>query len=395
MSTSFEKIFTNTTILQSYVVYLNNQELLEEDILSFELAFNFDKPYVEGNIMLKDSFGLADLDYFDGTTTFKVYASDMYGEIFSRVFRITSIAFEEYNERFQSFRFGLIDEFYYTLANTYISKSFSKTDPTAAFQEYLTELNLDTYLSDNKVEKNFEETSAYSFVVPQDRSAYEFFSYEFRQNGLRFYQDRYTVNIKKVDFNALEFIQVDYARGTDHLKFSNNTENNEYGWKIHDWKLIYNDILTANLKRPIQEHQMYDITKKAIDNTTNNLKEVYGTMQQSDKDFSTLQHTNGAKYVTDADIYIDKQKVQIEDLYNKNTTLEIVVPGNYKYNRVGMLVDVVLKGNPYMNDSALLGDKVHSGVYMVAKITDRYIGNKLLQKVVLNRIDLNKPRVNA
>jgi hypothetical protein len=45
-----------------------------------------------------------------------------------------------------------------------------------------------------------------------------------------------------------------------------------------------------------------------------------------------------------------------------------------------------------MTTQALEGDRFHSGTYFVSKMTDRYIGNKLIQKLVLNRIDLQKPR---
>jgi hypothetical protein len=392
MSTSFEKIFNEATILQSYVLEINDYQLFSEDILSLELLFAFNKPFIEGSLSIKDSLGISNLNLWDGNTKVKIYAVDIYGEKFSRVFRITGISNDEYLDRFKKYNINLVDELYYTLANTYLSKSFTE-DPVSAFKKYMTELSLDTYLTDNKMTGEYDSADSYSFVVPQDRSIYDFFSYEFKNNGLRFWQSRKSLNVKNITIADLEYVQYeDPDAGLTNARYSNNSDNDVYGFKIHDFKLKYNEIIKSNVEKPVILHQTYDITKKAIDSTTNNLSDIYSGISLNDKDMSTLQHTTGARYEVDADVFIDKQKLELEDIFMRNNSLEIVVPGNFKYNAVGYLAEVNLKGNPLMQSQSIEGDVFHSGKYIITKITDRYVGDKLIQKMVLNRVDFQEPR---
>jgi hypothetical protein len=393
MSTNFENIFTETTVLSLYTVYINDQELLDEDVLSFEIMFDFRKSFIEGTLIIKDSFGIAELDIFDGKTTVKIKATDVYGEIFTRIFRITNVSNDEYSGRFKSYVLTVVDELFYKLATTYLSKSFS-TDPVTALNEYLTELKLDTYLTDNNITKSFEAiTEQYNFIVPQDRSIHEFFLYELKNNGYRFWQDRNSINIKNVTFKDLKYIQVENELNIlTNVLYSNNTDNGLYGFKIHDFKMNYNNILNSNIEQPVIQHQVFDIAKKSIDTTTKNLSDVYTDMKLNNKDMSSLQHTTGARYDVDVGVYIGKQKLNVENIYFNNNKLEIVVPGNFKYNNVGMLVDVILKGNPTMQVQGIEGDTFHSGKYFVSKMSDRFIGDKLIQKLVLNRIDFQEPR---
>lgn len=392
MSTSFEKIFNEVTTLRTFSIEINDNPILNEDVISLELMFAFNKPFISGNLVMKDSYGIATLNLWDGETKIKVYAVDLYGEKFSRVFRISNIANDEYNERFKRYNISLIDELYYTLANTYLSKSYTN-DPITAFKEYMTELKLDTYLSDNKMTGEYDSLDdKYSFIVPQDRSVYDFFSYEFRQHGLRFWQSRKSLNVKAVTIKDLEFVQHEGPNGLQNAKYSNHSDNDLYGFKIHDFKLSYNNIIDSNKVLPIVKHQYYDITKKIIDTTTNNLTDVYADMTLNNKDMSKLQHTTGEKYVVDADIFINKQKIELEDVFIQNNSLTIVVPGNFKHNAVGYLAEVNLKGNVVIKAQSTEGDVFHSGKYLITSISDRYIGDKLVQKLTLNRIDFQEPR---
>ena len=239
MSTSFEKIFTESTILKAYTISLNDKEILNEDVLSFELRFDYNSPFIEGSLVLKDSVGFADTDIFDGTTKIKVYANDVYDEKFLREFRITNVANDEYDERFKKYNLTIVDELYYTLMNTYLSKGFTG-NPVDAFKAYMTELKMDTYLSDNKMEGTYDafEGDDYSFIVPQDRSVLEFFLFELGNYGYRVWQDRKAFNVRKFDIADLEYIENEDADGNlVKTKFTNDTDNSAYGFKIHDFKI--------------------------------------------------------------------------------------------------------------------------------------------------------------
>lgn len=397
MSDNLGKIFTTTSILNAYSVYINDLEFVSEDILSLELRFSFNKPFVEGTLSFKDTYGIADTGLFDGTTTIKIYASDVYNERFSRTFRIVSVQNDEYNERFKSYTVQLIDEIYYKLVNTYISKSFTG-NPIDAFKAYMKELELDTYLEDNIMTATYDSFDGdnYSFVVPQDRSILEFFLYEFEKQGIRFWQSRKNINVKYVNFSELESIQIKNpdSNALEDIRYTNDTDNTLYGFKIHDFTVSYNQILSSNLELPAKTHYAYNPLTKSMDTTTTNLSDAYNSIKLNDMDMSGLQQTTGKRFDTDADVFLGEQQLNIENVYIKNNIVDIVVPGNFKYNIVGNLADVRLKGNLIMKSSNLEGDVFHSGKYVIVGVSDRYAGDKLVQKLSLRRLDFQKVRKN-
>ena len=76
----------------------------------------------------------------------------------------------------------------------------------------------------------------------------------------------------------------------------------------------------------------------------------------------------------------------------RNNNLSIVVPGSLKYSNVGTSAKVLLKGNNMYNSTQLEGDTLSSGNYFIASVGDRIIGDKLIHKIVLCRLDAQKPR---
>ena len=383
MSVSFEKMFTETTVLQLLELRLNDEYVYPEDVISLEMTSTFDKPFIEGSIILKDSFALSELDIFDGKTILDFYGRDSHGDIFKRKFRIISIKNDEENERFKKYHMAFVDNIYYELINTYLSKSF-KTDPITALKEYIDHLGLSEIMSENKVELLADSLEAYNFVVPQDRSVLEFLMYEFKQNGLKFWQDKSTLNIKKINYQTLEYVKD--INGNNAI-YTNNTANNDYVFKIQDYSHEYNNILKSNINKPVIEHLAFDQTKKVIDRTTTNLVDIYDDLKLNDKDLSDLQHTTGKRYETDVAILKDKQVLELQDEFTRNNKLEIVVSGNYKYNVIGKLANIQLKANPYMEKYVGEGDKFHSGTYFIHSIKDRYFGDKILSKITLYRMD--------
>ena len=172
--------------------------------------------------------------------------------------------------------------------------------------------------------------------------------------------------------------------------YTNNTSNNDYVFKIQDYTQEYNNVLKHNIEKPIVEHMAYDISKKVIDRTSKNLEDVYEDIKLNDHDLTSLQHTNGMRYETDYGVLEEKQSLELFDVFVKNDKLEVVVSGNYKYNKIAHLVKVQLKMNPYMEKYVGEGDKFHSGTYFVYGIKDKYIGDKMLSKITLYRMDQTK-----
>lgn len=386
-----QKIFNEITILKAFTIWINDTELFPEDVLSLEIKWSFDQFYVSGSLIIKDSFGLSDLGMFNGTTEIKIYAKDFYDEPFDRKFTVINVSQQDYNERFKAYTLSFVDRIYFKMVNAYISTGFNDI-PSNALDKFFTQLDIDTIIEDEKLSKDFgTDGEPEPFCVPQDRSSYEFFTQQMRRVGYRWWQDRNTIHAKKIDIN-----QMPVATAKEPIVYSNNTDNDKYGFKIHDFDITYNNILNMNMAYPISSNMKFDPTSRSMNSTTLNLDDVYPTMKLNDMAVDpselTLIHTTGQKVTTQEIMSTDQQKLEIEDVYMENSILNIVVPGNFKYNFPGQIVEVEFKGNPMIQKSSLEGDTFHSGKYFLKDVSDRYFGDKLIQKLKLVRADFMKPR---
>jgi hypothetical protein len=380
-----EQIFNEVTVLQAHQVFLNDYELLNEDVLSLEVSWSFNRFFVNGTLSIKDSFSITELDLFNGETTLKIYSKDFYNEIFSKTFMVTNVNVEEYNKRHRALNISFVDTAYFKLLNTYISKGFNDTVPNAV-SAYFADVGVDDALAADDVTKEVQGGEVQAFVVPQDRSAYQFFTEDLQRYGVRFWQDRKKVHIKDIQLNTLpEMTDGDY---------SNNTDNDKYGFKIHDYKVQYNNTVALAAAAPISVNYTFDPATKSMNTDTLNFEDIFDTIKLNDKPMAemALQQTNGQKFDMSEHLSVEAQRIRLEDMFSENQSLEIVVPGNYKYNKVGQIVNVDLKGNPTINETSLEGDVLHSGKYYVKEMTDRYFGDKLIQKLKLTRVDSQKPR---
>lgn len=389
-----QKIFTEITILKAFTIWINDVEVFQEDVLSLELKYSFDKFMISGTLSIKDSFGIAELDLFNGQTEIKIFARDFFDEVFERKFVVTSVSQQDYNERFKAYTFSLVDRIYFAMVNAYVSTGFNDI-PSNALSKFFEQLNIDDIVDDEKLTKDFDVIGTPEpFCVPQDRSSYEFFTQQMRRVGYRWWQTRDSLHAKKVDINQLPESTDDNG---DPIVYSNNTDNDKYAFKIHDFDISYNNILNMNMAYPISSNMKFDPTSRSMNSDTLNLEDVYPTMKLNDKAVDPadlkLVHTVGKKITMQEISSTDKQKLDIEDVYMENSVLNIVVPGNFKYNFPGQIVEVEFKGNPIVQKASLEGDTFHGGKYFLKEVTDRYFGDKLIQKLKLVRADFMQPRV--
>ena len=381
MSSAASKLFNRSTILQYNTVFINDYELSLEDVVSLEIKYDYFSFIVTGTMIFKDSVEISELDIWDAKTRIMVYGQDIYDEFFTRFFRVTNVQQELYNERFKAYNIEFMDTFSYEIKNTYISKSFNSSK-SAAFQKYFDEFKWDDMISDDspQLKKTFEDTGDVEpFIVPADRNILEYFEYAFSLKGYRLYQGRNVMRLTNEDFGSKEKLSETYT---------DNTENDIYGFKIHDYSLTFNPINISNTVKPKDKILKFDYNK-IEDYETDLLEDVYDSIKMNKKSMSSLQHTTGLKLRTQELLGKELHKYELEEAYLDNNTLEIVVPGNFKYNEIGKLVDVDFKGNPLLTDLSKKGNKFNSGVYFVSRVTDRFVGNKLIQRLTLNRIDFD------
>lgn len=386
---STDSIWTQSAQLKIVSIHINDIEIIPEDLISVEIQWNLSDFAVQGYLEMKDTYDLMSTGIFDGTAILKIYAEDLYGEKFYRKFKISGISTSEYNERFRLLNINFVEDVFNTLNKLYRSKGFKNKTYTEAFESYLLEHNIDEMLSEYKITKELEDSiQRRDFVVSQDVSVLDFFNRVFRNEGYRLYQERNKIILKEVNFNELPEAEVD----GNILDFSNNTSNNYYGFKIHDFKVGSQDTITMNAVRPVIKHFAYDINSKTMNTETENLETIYESLKLNNADFKNIQQTIGEKYSTDFDSVLGKQKMDIEDVFLKNNNLEIVVPGNFKYNKLGYIVNVTLKGNIFIVRNSSEGDVINSGRYFISSISDKIVGDKMIQKIILNRVDAQNKR---
>jgi hypothetical protein len=75
-----------------------------------------------------------------------------------------------------------------------------------------------------------------------------------------------------------------------------------------------------------------------------------------------------------------------------NQQMYIAVKGTFKYSNIGTVVTTKMKGSVTGNDTNLEGDRLTSGRYFVLGVSDRYLGDKLIQRLHLGRLDAQKVR---
>lgn len=380
------KLFSNTCVIKNLKFKINDYELSQEDVIQVEIAWNMYKFGVEGSLLFKDSFDVSSLNVFEGSTKVSIYGVDLYEQIFSRTFIITKVNNAGYNERFKAVSFSFVDELYFKLSTTYISKSFSGKI-SSTFNDFWNYLSFDSLTAPYGVTKNIATTTeSYSMVVPQDRNVLTFFETEFYKQGYRFYQDRYNVTLDNTKINKLKYLD------NANIVYTNNVKDNEHPFLIKDYQITFNDVVSINENYPTIECLKYDISSKSFNKTSLNYSDVYDDLKLNDMSV-TLQHSTGKKLITQERLSTKEMYMNIERTFIKNVELVVVLPGNFKYNKLGRIVEVQLKGNPMIKQSSDEGDVFNSGKYVITAITDKFIGDKMLQKVTLNRVDFKKVRV--
>lgn len=385
---SIEKLLGDSTVLRNYSIEIDNFELIEDDIITLEIKQDFFNFGISGSLKIKDSFDV----FNNGNIKFikenkiKISFEDFLREKSSRYYYITKIRVIQHEDRYKILDISFIDEFTYILKNTYISKSFNKST-VSAFSDYLTHLGITDSLRGKNISLNINDTSdSKTFVAPQDRNILDFFLYELKRDNIRIWQDYNSINISEVIPAQMSLKQIDDA----DVLYSNRTLNNDYIFKIHEYEELNNQNYESLLTKPAELIYRYD-TEKTIIKNTQNLVDIFSELKLNSLDVSSMQG-NYKKIDTQATFGTDKQKHELFDSYMSNNQLSIVVPGSFKYNNIGFIVNVELKGNPLFADTEHEQDVYSSGKYFVAKVLDRIIGGRLIQKMTLIRLDALSPR---
>ena len=387
---SLEKILNGTSILKNQKLELDGVELIRDDVLSLEFHQDFFEFGITGSLKIKDTFDFnnSGLVTLNGDNQLVVSLTDFLGNKSKRTYRVIDTVVTPVQERFKVFEFVLIDEITFQLSNTFISKSFHDT-PVNALKQYFTELKIDDLLTtDNMKYDIIDTTSVADFVVPQNVSVLEFFVERLKLENVRMYQDRYGVHVKEVVPSKLKVLQD--GKGKDIL-YSNDTLNNEYVYKIHDFQENKNRTGVTNSEFPKTTFYRHS-TDKSIQDKSVDLSQEVDNFKLNTLDATKMQLTTGFKYNTQSSTSTLSQTYQLFDVMMSNNSMQIAVNSDMLSSNIGNVANIEFRGNIVSADTTQKGDVMTSGMYFIGGVKDRIFGDKLIHKLMLVRLDAKKPR---
>jgi len=377
------------TILRRLTVTVAGVEIFEDDFITADFKYNLFGFTVSGFITIKDTYDLfnSGMATLGGDDEVVVSLTDFSGNKSKRTFKITKIESQPNNSRFETLTIYLTDVISFALGNTFLSKSFNDS-PVAAMLACFSHIKLDSLIKADLLKQVINDTSLVDkFAIPQDVSLLEFFHERLAQDNIILYQDRYNIHAKKLDLNALSLKQDN--SGKDIL-YSNNASNGQYLYLIHDFSNNKNKIGDVLSEYPTSKIFRFTTDKIILDVTKNTADVIDSLSLNGNK--PTFPKTTGHKYNTQVITGTLPQEYDLFETLTHNNFLEITIPGDVKNANVGNLVDIELKGNISNHDSLLKGNMSSSGKYLVAKVSDRVICDKLIHKLTLIRVDSKMSR---
>lgn len=362
---SVEQIFNAANKLKNYDVTIDDVSLIKECIVSVEISYVNNTPEVIARLLFND---LYDMNLLRTWRDCEVNVSyiDVYDKAVSKDFVITNVTEKYSTENEKLFVIDMQDKFSYTLDNSFLSKGF-KTNPLTALQEYISyfEFEDETFLS--------EFTENYNFTVPKNMSNLKFFLSEFSRYGYTFYQDKSGICVKSLTDLLPESLVFNGL-------YLNETDNQLYKNKIISLKSSLNN---RGYILPQTRSLYYDLYNKNIIHYTDNDNDKYSI----NTDSFNLQSTDGFKDVCQSRESDGKQTLFLKESFMRQSELEMVVNG-YSSNDINQQYQIHLRGNKSTSDSQAKGNLIVNGYYISNEVTDKIVGDTLIQQIKLGRSDL-------
>lgn len=355
-------------------------KVTNEELMTFESNYQRHKPSIYGSIIIADKGDLANnIDL--KSVTVKVYFVDNFDEIVYRTFKIINIV-ESYNNRNSKvYSFKLRDEISYFLDNLYISRSFTGSR-VQALNEIINTYNLKNILSSTKLNMGTEDDGITgNLVLNKNMSVLDFFEKEFNRIGFSFFQNKGGLYIKNKDNlipNKLPLIS---------SIFTQIATNQLYKNKIYEFSIIPAQKEELD-KTPKQNSYYYDIATKQTVPITDNIDTIQSSITMNKNNYD-MQETVGfkAKFQNRMD---NKQQVNdIRENFLTASKAKMVVNG-YVNNDINKVIEVELLGNKGSTTTQTEGNVVSSGKYIILAVTDKIIGDKMLQLIEIGRSDLGR-----
>ena len=386
-----EQILLDNTILKFMEVKIDDFVVLQDEIASLEVKHDFFDFRIKGKIKFKDSFDMANsgLVKISNDNKMTISVMDRGGTKSFRTYRVVNSNVINLNDRIKLYDIDFQDEISWILEHTFTNSTIDGS-AVAAMLHYLDGAKVKAVIKSDKLKIEFKDTStSRTFTIPKNENVLDFLTMMLRKDNIRMYQDRNGIYIKEVKPSTFTPIKNDET-GND-LVFTNDVPENMYLFKIHEFKDFKNDTKTVNEIAPIVKINS-STSPKSISTVTISLTEFFKDLQLNDMDLGSIQLTTGEKLETSEELAVGWQKAKLFDTFMANQQMYIAIKGTFKYSNIGTVITTKMKGSVTGNDTNLEGDRLTSGRYFVLGVSDRYLGDKLIQRLHLGRLDAQKVR---
>jgi hypothetical protein len=386
-----EQILLDNTILKFMEVKIDDFVVLQDEIASLEVKHDFFDFRIKGKIKFKDSFDMANAGLVKISNDNKMTISIMdRGDTKSfRTYRVVNSNIINLNDRIKMYDIDFQDEISWILEHTFENATWEGS-AVNAIKTYLNSDKVKAIIKSDKLTvKTVDTATNRTFTIPKNENILDFLTMMLRKDNIRMYQDRNGIYIKEVKPSALTPLKNDET-GND-LVFTNDVPENMYLFKIHEFKDFKNDTKTVNEIAPIVKINS-STSPKSISTVTISLTEFFKDLQLNDMDLGSIQLTTGEKLETSEELAVGWQKAKLFDTFIANQQMYIAIKGTLKYSNIGTVITTKMKGSVTGNDTNLEGDRLTSGRYFVLGVSDRYLGDKLIQRLHLGRLDAQKVR---
>jgi hypothetical protein len=308
---------------------------------------------------------------------FRIEATDFTGVTFKHSFVITRITKEIQNVNNPIIKLEFIDEYYYSMSNTYMSKAYSNTTFSSALDSII-----EKHITNKVFYKkpcHFSKTKAKytSLVIPGNKSIISFLYQRELLDDCLFFQTRNNlvlINSDEVHSKAVKL--------KDTLVFVSSDVNMGNPFEIRGLKILYMDKLNYNTFLPNSAVYESNPTTKSIYKTIVDVGTCKAIIGDSSK-LLQLNSTSGVKHADHSSkVYARLYNIKLNEI----AVVELDVNGSFMYNllfnvslNIGSNIESFKKYMPYIN-----------GEYTITKIIDRIEKGHFTQKLTLSRPGYSK-----
>lgn len=384
---------SRTAICKNLEITINGQYIPLDDLISFEYSYDLFKFGINGCLSINDTYSLSNSKSvkFEGNCNISIFIIDNTGKIQQRNFISLDDPKSVSLERKKCLIFTFVDEITYKLmfstAYSLKTRTFDNTDRVSMFKSVCNELEI--FKLANNMHLNIDFVKSKETLskrsIPANEKILEYFLNDLPLSNIRIWFDNDTFHCKELNLSELSVGYKDMKNDKGQkvpIVFTNENINYDSIFHIHEYRQI-----TQNKTDLYQAQSTARYGVSTPDTDTFNVNNyINSLLLNKNPNFSNLQPTATVSNTHQAET-AGAQKYKLFESYIQANQLRIGTFGTFKYLNIGTIVDVKLKSSSQYNEHQLMGDVTASGLYLITKIINKFIGDKYYCITTLSRFD--------